>query len=352
MKKSLLISILVFFLTFPIFSTPNTPTAVAQEKSIQWKFANYGSSGSPWNELPAWFFQEIEKRSNGRLKTKLYLGESLVPMKNAPDSLKAGVCQSTVFVPPYYHSKTPLSEFITYPFVLPGSGSKEAIRDTFLIAEKYFNHPSLTKELEAWDAMHIVPHGFTQYEMAGIKPVANVKDLKGLRIRVTGPYVTVLKKYGAAPVWVSTSEAYEGLQKGTIDLFAHSPYFFNRYKIYEVCKFFIEDLIMGTTIDSMVIKLSAFRALPKDLQKVVLDVKKEALNKFWTTYYEEEAAGRKAARDKGLQIISFPKEERAKLLETARELAWPEWMEKTKKLGLPAQEMSSWILGEIKAMGW
>ena len=352
MKRQVLTGVLTFVFAFSIFNSSNKEATALQEKSIVWKFANFGTSGSPWNGLPAWFFNEIDQRSNGRLKVKMFLGESLVPTQQAPESLKAGICQSTAFLPIYYHSKLPLGGFITYPFVLPGSGSKEGVRDTFLIADKYFTHPLITKELEAWDAMYIVPHGFNQYEIAGNKPVYNVNDFKGVRIRITGPSAPVLRKFGAAPVYISTGEAYEGLQKGTVDLFAHSSYFFNRYKIFEVCKFFIEDIQMGTSIGPFVIKLSAFRALPKDIQAIILDVKKEALNKFWTTYYDEEALGRKAARDKGLKIINFPKEERAKLLEAAKELAWPEWIEKTKALGLPAQEISNWLLGEIKAMGW
>lgn len=349
MKRQVWLVFLVLILVC-VFSSGND--ALAQEKQIVWKFANYGSSGSPWNELPAWFFKQIEERSKGRLKVKMFLGESLVPTQEAPEALKTGVCQSTVFVPPYYQSKVPLSGFITYPFVLPGSGSKEGVRDTFILADKYFTHPNLIKEIAAWDAMYIVPHGFTQAEMAGNKPVTNVKEFKGLRVRVTGPMAPVLQHFGAAPVWVSTSEAYEGLQKGTIDLFTHSPYFFNRYKIYEVCKYFIEDIEMGTTIDQFVIKLSAFKSLPKDLQEIILEVKKEALNKFWTTYFDEEALGRKVARDRGLKVINFPKEEREKMKEIGQKIAWPEWLEKTKALGLPANEMSDWILKEIKAMGW
>lgn len=352
MKKYALMSILVLFVTVSIFSYLGTPPAVAQEKPIAWKFANYGTSGSPWNELPTWFFQEIEKRSKGRLATKIFVGESLVPMKQAPDSLKVGVCQATVFVPAYYESKMPLTTFISYPYVLPGGGTKGRVRDTFLLADKYFTHQLITKELAKWDAMYICPHAFTQYELAGNKPVRNVGDLKGLRIRVLGPSGPILRKYGAAPVFVTTNEAYEGLQKGTIDLFAHDPYFFHRYKVYEVCKYLIEDFQMGTTMGPFVIKLSAFQALPKDLQKIVLDVKKEALNKFWTTYRDEEAAGRKAARDKGLTVIQFPKEEREKLKQTAKETCWVDWTEKTEKLGLPAKQVSTWILGEIKALGY
>jgi len=346
----------IFFLTFTLFifvflfmfSSPS----ISKEKPIMWKFANYGSATSPWNMLPAWFFRELEDRSGGRIKTKLYLASSLVPMKQAPEALKGGVCESTVFVPPYYHSKIPLSGFLSYPFVLPGSGSKDGIRDTFLIADKYLSHPNITKELEKWDAMYIAPHGFTQYEMIGNKPVRNLNDLKGLRVRVTGPHVSVMKEFGAVPVWVSTSEAYEALQKGTLDIFAHSVYFFHRYKIFEVCKYLIDDMQMGTTMDPFVIKLSAFKALPKDLQDVILQLKKEALVKFWSTYYEEEALGRQVLADSGLEVIHFPKSDRAKMKKVAKKITWPEWIKKTKKLGLPAEAMSEWILDEIKKMGW
>ncbi len=330
-----------------------SPSIAKSEKPIVWKFANYGSATSPWNMLPAWFFRELEERSGGRIKAKLYLASSLVPMKQAPEALKAGVCESTVFVPPYYHSKIPLCGFLSYPFVMPGSGSKEGIRDTFLIADKYFSHPNITKELEKWDAMYIVPHGFTQYELIGNKVVKNLNDLKGMRIRVTGPHVEVMKRFNAVPVWVSTSEAFEALQKGTLDGFLHSVYFFHRYKIFEACKYFIDDMQMGTTMDPMVIKLSAFNKLPEDLQKIVLQLKKEALTKFWTTYYEEEALGRQVLNDnEKITVFKFPKEDRAKLKEVAKEVAWPEWIEKTKKLGLPAEKMSNWILGEIEKKGW
>jgi len=357
---SICLVLVLVALLLPACAKEEAPVAPAPAaKPIVWKFANFGLMVGPWNELPKWFFDEIETRSNGRLKCDFYVAEALVPIIEQPEALKAGVCQSTVFVPPYYFSKTPLSGFISYPFVMPGisltgekASSEDGMRVTFSIADEYYNHPKVQDELAQWDAMYISPHAITQYQMIGNKPLRTVEDIEGLKIKIGGPYCGIIEAFGGAPCPMSSGECYEALQKGTVDLWTHDTVLFRKYKLYEVSKYFIDDMFLGSTMSIFVTKLSAFQALPKDLQKVVLEVKSEAIAKFAATYYEENAFSRQVLREKGVEFIYFPATERNKMEAKAKEVAWPEWIEKANELGLPAQEMADWTLAEMKKAGW
>jgi len=235
---------------------------------------------------------------------------------------------------------------------MPGDSTQKGIRDTFSLADMYFSDPNITTELAAWDAMYLNPHGFTQYSIISNKPIRTVEDFKGVKIRATGPLGAVLEECGAAPVFVAVAETYSSLQTGLLDAFAHAAYFVGRFKLHEVSKYFIDDTFMGTTMDTFVVKKSAFEALPDDLQKVIMDVAAEAKFHFADAYYNEERLGREFIASTDMGVLYFPSEERAKMIKVAEKVAWEEWIAKTEEKGLPAREMLDWLVDECHKMGY
>lgn len=351
MKKSGPMRILVFFWVFPIFGVPNTLTAIAQEKPIVWKFANFGPMTSAFNVTAKWYFDEVEKRTKGRLKVEYHVGESLVPLKSQPDAIKSGLCQATIFVPPYYWGKTPLTTGLTYPFVLPASASQKGTFDTFKLSDMYYSHPEVTKEFAKWDCKYIFATAITQGHLIGNKPVRTVSDLRGLKIRAPGPQGDLIKEFGASPVFVPLPEFYQSVQTGLVDLFSNDFYIFTLYRVHEVSKYATDNMFMGTGMDPFLIKESSFCALPEDIQKVILQVKTEALDWVSKYYYELNKNAREECKRK-VEMIYFPPEERAKMVAVGKKVCWEEYISKTEKRGLPARQLLNWIVEEGRKMGY
>jgi TRAP-type C4-dicarboxylate transport system substrate-binding protein len=304
-----------------------------------------------FNQTAKWYFDRVEKLTNGRFKIEYHVGQSLVPLKEQPEAVKAGICQSSIYVPNYMWGKLPLMDGLTYPFVLPGKGTRQGTLDVFKLTEMYYTHPEVTKELDRWDSMLIFPTAITQQHLIGNKPVRTVADLNGVKIRAVGPMGQLFKEFGAASVFVPLPEFYSSVQTGLVDLFCNDFYIFLIYKIIEVSKYAIDDMFMGAGMDPFVVKKSAFNALPKDIQKAMLEARKGAVE-WVANFYHDYNSKARAECEKKLEMIHFPPEERAKMVKVAKETVWESWITKTEKRGLPARKMLEWIMGEAKKMGY
>lgn len=63
-----------------------------------------------------WYGNEIEKRTNGRVKFKWFLGASLVPQFKAYDGLKSGICDWAYFITALNPNEFPVTNSINLPF--------------------------------------------------------------------------------------------------------------------------------------------------------------------------------------------------------------------------------------------
>lgn len=351
---SICLVLVLVALLLPACAKEEAPVAPAPAaKPIVWKFAGYGSMASPWNYLPKWFFDEVDKRSGGRLKVEMYVGEALVKIADMPEAVKSGLCQLNCTNPAYYTDLFPYTSLWCEAFVLPNSASKQAVRDTFTLVDKYAQHPTIVEEWARIDHMFLMPHGFTQNEMFSNKPFRTVADLKGLKTRTYYGYVPILKHFGGVPVWVSTTECYGALQKGVVDATIHGAYMGKAYKWFEVSKYFTDDLQFGNSMGYMAVKKSAYDGLPEDLKKVIMEVKKDALIHFPDEYVLKEAEGREYGKELGVEFIYLPEEERAKLVAVAPGTAWKECIDKLEEKGLTeGKEILDWMIKLDRDMGY
>jgi TRAP-type C4-dicarboxylate transport system substrate-binding protein len=138
-------------------------------------------------------------------------------------------------------------------------------------------------------------------------------EFKGLKVRVLGPEpAEALKALGASPVSVSLGEIYTSLQRGVIDGAMTNEGSSLGTRLYEVCKYFIAVNFQEFMCHGFV-NLESFNALPKDLQKTVMDAAAwmEAIN--FAGIRKDTEQDRAALKEKGVQIIKMPSAELAKI---------------------------------------
>ena len=103
------------------------------------------------------------------------------------------------------------------------------------------------------------------------RPVASVEDFKGLRLRVPEEYVALLKELGGDPVSMPMSEVYSALAKGVLDGVVVAPDALRSMHFTEVAKFYAPLEAPRGAYPARAISEARLRALPADLQKVLLD---------------------------------------------------------------------------------
>lgn len=109
------------------------------------------------------------------------------------------------------------------------------------------------------------------------KPIRNMKELKGLSMRVMGaPIQTrIFQAVGAAPSVIAYSEVYNAIQTGVIDAAENEAAGIQQMKFYEVGPE-IALTKHAITVRPLGFSGKTFRKLPKDLQAAVLKAGMEA----------------------------------------------------------------------------
>lgn len=149
------------------------------------------------------------------------------------------------------------------------------------------------------------------------KPVRNMAELKGLKIRVQGaPIQTrMFQAISASPTVIAYNEIYNAIQTGVIQAAENEAAGIEQMKFYEVGPH-IALTRHAITIRPLAFSGKTFRRLPKDLQAAVLKAGREA-GAYGHKIESSEDQARLKRMEKEGKIKTYEFVDRAKLLELA-----------------------------------
>lgn len=165
--------------------------------------------------------------------------------------------------------------------------------------------------------------------------VTTISDLKGRKIRTWNPQqVEMMKMFGALPVAIDPSEVPAALQRHVVDGAITSTLSANDWKAYDVTKFgFMLHITMAHQLT--LINDKAFKELPEDLQKLVLDKSAEWAPKLYQVSEEADISSGKNMTDHGVQLIEPQPED----VKKAKEMLRPMWKAWAKENGAVAEQL-------------
>jgi len=196
------------------------------------KFSHVVATDTPKGQAAERFKQLAEKATNGRVKVEVYPNSQLYKDKEELEALQLGAVQ---MLAPSLAKFGPLGvkefEAFDLPYIFP---SKTAL---YNVTEGEIGK-GLMKKLEPkgitglafWD------NGFKV--MSANKPLHNVADFKGLKMRIQSSKVldAQMRALGANPQVLAFSEVYQALQTGVVDGTENPPSNMYTQKMHEVQK--------------------------------------------------------------------------------------------------------------------
>ena len=212
------------------------------------------------NLLEPWL-KEVEDKTDGRIKGKVYNGEALGSLSTAIDDITSGVYDVGLVVPTYFYDSSffPMtigSLAFAYPDAKVGS---EMFAD---YVNEYEN------ELKTDGLVIASAFGTDPYVFFSKKPISSIADLRGVALKAQGDADTsILKAWGAAPVSMPTGEVYEALDKNTITAAPYTKVGVISTKFYEVAPYMTDTALWGS-IFSTAINSSFLDSLPNDLREI------------------------------------------------------------------------------------
>jgi TRAP-type C4-dicarboxylate transport system substrate-binding protein len=175
-------------------------------------------------------------------------------------------------------------------------------------------------------------------------PVKTLEDIRGLNLRASGGAAQILAAWGANPVGMPMPETVEALQKGVVKGLYSSLEVMKDFKFAESCKFVtLTDTVIYPF--AVVMNMDSWNKLPKDVQKIMDDLKVEQSE--WTSRYIDnhvDEAMKWAVKTEGVEVIKLSPAEKAKWDAKLQPLT-DAWINDAKSKGLPAEA----IVADIKA---
>jgi TRAP-type C4-dicarboxylate transport system substrate-binding protein len=275
--------------------------------------------------------EKLEKASGGRLAFKHFPGSQMGPTPQMYDLARTGQAEVAWFL----HGATPgrflLTELVQLPYVVGSAEIGTKVLNDAELRGKY-----LDAEHKGIKVLLLLTHQPGNVHTTK-KPIRGADDLKGLRIRFSGPVIRdFITKLGGTAVGVQPTEQLEQLQKGVIDgTFIDYGGAGVAFKMGGTIKYSTE---MYSYVSSFGIGMNPefYARLPADLRKLVdqstAGVEKE-VGEGWDAL---DDVGKKLLVDGGAQPIRLSARENERFRQIGSEVTEAKLKELEDK-GLPAR---------------
>jgi TRAP-type transport system periplasmic protein len=318
-----------------------TPGTVQAADPIKLNYSIFFPAPHKNTVLATEWAQEVEKRTNGAVKITMFPGGTLTPADKCYDGVVKGISDIGMSVLGYTRGRFPLSEVIDLPL-----GYKNGLAATKLINTYYQKFKP--QEFNDVQVMYFHAHG------PGIlhtkKPVANLEELKGMKIVCHGLSAKVVGALGATPVAMPMPERYDALQKGVAEGGVNPIESLKGWKLGEVIKSTTENF--GSAYSTgffVVMNKDKWNSLPPDIQKVIEAVNAEWIEKTGKGWDDIDKEGKEFTLSKGNQVIALSKEEDEKWAKLVRPIL-DEYVANMKAKNLPGEEAVKFCLEELKKL--
>lgn len=279
--------------------------------------------------------KEIEKRTKGAVKITMFAGGTLTPPEQCYNGVVKGISDVGMGVAAYNKGKFPLTEVLEVPL-----GHKNGLQMTRLMNAFYKKFQP--KEWNETQVMYL--HGYGPGQLHTKKPIRNLEDVKGLKIRCTGTSARIVSALGALPVAMPQTEVYDGLEKGVCEGLLSPPEVLKGWRFAEVTNDTTISKGAGYSMTFWVaMNKKKWQSLPQDVRKIIEQVNEEWIDKTGKAWDAMDAEGTEFAKSKGHQFIQLSSEED----ERWRKAVLPvrsAFVVDAKKRGLPAEEALQFCL--------
>jgi len=307
----------------------------ARAETITLKLSHFVPPQHAFHKWVVGWAQKIEQESGGRLKFEIYPNGQLVgPPNRQFDAARNGITDIAFCLHGVTPGRYPMTELANLPFTWPSDGANlpEMAKRMTELAPKYLaaEHTGL----------HILFMSMANPVVIYSKvPIRTLADFKGKKIR----YASITNKFmleamGAVPMLIPPPESQDAIAKGIADGagFPHEAGL--AYDLASVAKYAIEPPLASATF-ALVMNPAKYNSLPPDLRAIIDKgsgvAGAESFGKAWQA--QEQFARNLEVTKKGLEIITLPPADVAKMKELAKPIIEKALAEQEKE-SKPARE--------------
>jgi len=284
-------------------------TALSASADVTLRMSHQWTENNAGSQIDKWFAKEVEKRTNGAVKIKIFWAEALGKAKENLGLLQQGAVDMAAMSPGYFPAQMP---FYAAPNSIPMT-MDEVPYATALMKRLMTEVPIYQAETKRNGIKALFFHHLNPYKLVCKDAVTSVAGMKGKKMRTWGKDMPrMVQAAGGTPVTLFLPEIYEGLSRGSVDCAPFAVDLVVNYKIYEVAKHISDITLWLGPSTGIWISQAAWNKLSADQQKIMVQTGLEAAERDRDAVM---AAGKKAIstlKSKGVTFHDFPAAEKAK----------------------------------------
>jgi len=268
-------------------------SAVARD----FRSADVHAKDYPTNMAVKYMGEQLSKATGGKDNVKVFGDSALGSEKDTVEQVKIGALDMVRVSTAAFHGIVPESMIPSLPFIF---------RDLNHFRSTMYG-PQGDKILAAFDKAGFV--GLALYESGARsiyakKPIKNVADLKGMKVRVqqSDLWVSLVRAMGASPTPMPFAEVYTGLKTGLLDAAENNVPSYEEAKHFESAPVFSETMhVMSPEV--LVFSKKVWDTLTPQEQAALRKAAKESVPYYVNLWDAKEKDARAAVLKGGAKII-------------------------------------------------
>ncbi|OWU84611.1 hypothetical protein ATO6_13185 [Oceanicola sp. 22II-s10i] len=181
--------------------------------------------------------------SENGFEVQYFEGGALLGAKPSLPGVGDGIAHITGLAMTYFPAEFPNAQLVADM----GLSTPDNLTAMAVATEYNLLHcPECLAEYEAQNVLYLGTYSTAPYSIISSQPIRSTADLKGKKMRVPGSlWSRWAQSVGGIEVNVPSSEMFEGLDKGALDIAIQAPGAFRSYQLWDVAKY-ITMLNLGT----------------------------------------------------------------------------------------------------------
>ncbi|WP_045214719.1 TRAP transporter substrate-binding protein [Desulfonatronovibrio magnus] len=283
-------------------------------------------------EMHNLWIQEVEHRTDGRVKINLHPGEVLLGAREIYNGVASGAADIGTTCPSYTPGMFPMIE----AFELPGFINANATAASAAINEGY---KTIRQELdldEFEDVKVLFLWATGPGNIMSKRPVRTLDDMSGMEIRAVGGTVPSVESLGATTHAMPMSESYLALDQGLVNGILAPNETLRAFRLAEVVDYVTNTPFLYNVAFIKIMNKDTWNSLPQDIQNIFNEMNEE----FVITYAQmmdefSQNILEQAVNEYGIEVIDLSDEEREKWLARLTPVV-QNWIDRREQRGHPA----------------
>lgn len=291
--------------------------AVAGQAQTRWDLPSGYSANTFQVQNLQQFADEVNQRTNGRLRITIHPGGSLFRQQEIKRAVQTNQAQIGEFIISGVANQNPLFGIDSIPFLAT------SYADAMRLYQAAGPVQARILRSQGMKVLFSVP--WPGQSLYSTRPIAGPEDFRGTRMRAFNPATTrIAQLLGAQPVTVQLPELSQAIATGTVNNFLTSSASGVESRLYEQVRYFYP-VNAWFPRNVTVVSLRAFNALDAETQQAVLRAAAAAEERGWATSerLDKEFVQQLAAN--GMTVSELPASVSA-ALKTIGETMLQEWL--------------------------